>query len=109
MDLIGDGVRVEPWRGRGAGVLLGEDRLPRTHIEEAHLHANRVGIGLLHGAEDDGVGAELAPRGKRNLFGGARGGDRGVRVPRNHIELALEVEVVPQHLAESLCDLGCIR
>ena len=46
------------------------------------------------------VGAELAPAIERHGVDRRRHRDRRVGVARNHVELALEVEVVPQHLAD---------
>jgi hypothetical protein len=79
--------------------LANTDCRDRT-LKRPHLHAHRVRVGFLHGSEDDGIGAQLAPRVERDLFRRARDRNGRVRVARNHVELALEVQVIPQHLTE---------
>ena len=98
MNLVSDGVRVGARIAR-VEILLGEDRLARAHVHQANLHG-RLAARLLDRSEDDGVGTKLAPRGERDIVWALGCRDRGVRIARDHVELALEVEVVPQDLAD---------
>ena len=103
MNFVRDRVRVQPRVGRRSGVLLAERLLLRVDLDQPHLHAHAV-ADLLHRADHEAVGVQLAPAGERHV--GERRGPRngGVGVARNQQELALEVQVVPQHLADRLRD-----
>ncbi len=101
-DGVGGGARVPE---RHVVVHASERDLARAYVEQAHLDLERV-AGAPHRAFDDAVGAELAPAivgdrvGRRNRL------DRAVGVARNHVELALERQVVPQHLRDQLGGIG---
>jgi hypothetical protein len=55
------------------------------------------------------IGAQLAPGGERHLLDGAGLRNAPVGVARDQIELAFEVQVVPQDLSDSSCGLCCVR
>ena len=95
---VGAGSRVLQ---RDPVVELSERHLARAHVEQPHLHPERVPVPL-HRADDHAVGAELAPAIEGNVGGRLRLRNRAIRVARNQIELALEGEVVPQHFTEHL-------
>ena len=78
-----------------------------AHVEQPHLDPQAVG-GLLHRADDEAVGAELAPAIERHVVERARRRDRRVGVARNQVELALEVQIVPEHLADRLRSRRCL-
>ena len=89
VDVVGDRVRVQPRFAMPAGVL-GGGRLPRAHVEQAHLHAD-AGVRYSAPCRDDAVGVQLEPAVERHV--GYRGG-RGIEsyVSRgNQRELAFEV------------------
>ena len=99
VNLVGDGVRVETRIGRRPAVFLAEDLLSRRHAVQAHLHSHG-GTRLCDGADDQAVGTKLAPPIEGLFTDRRRDRDRLISVARNHVELALVVEVVPQHLAD---------
>ena len=101
MNLVRDGVRVRARIAR-VEILFGEDRLTRAHVDEPDLH-DGLAPRLLHGTKDNSVGAELAPGGKRHVVRTSGGRNRRVGVTRDHVELVLEVEVVPQHFTDRFC------
>ena len=76
-----------------------------AHVIQAQLHAN-AGRHLLHGADHHAVGAELAPAIVRHRVDRRRRRNALVGVARNHVELALEIQIVPQHLADDARRLG---
>ena len=101
VQLVGHGVRVEPRVRRRAGVLAAVHRLPRPHVIQPHLDAD---AGRRPSARC------RSPRRRRRARASDRtarcrstpaAGMRLVGVARNHVELALVVQVVPQHLARS--------
>ena len=59
-------------------------------------------LDFLHRADDEAVGVQLAPAVERDVAERGGLGNRAVDVARDERELALEVEVVPQHLADRL-------
>ena len=69
-----------------------------AHAEQAHFHLKRIARPS-HRSLDDGVGAKLAPAIEGDRIGCRRLLDGLVGVARNHVELALEREIVPQHFA----------
>ena len=81
--------------------MFRKGRLPCANKEEPRLNADPR-ASALDGTDDDAVGIQLPPAVKRHI--GHRSGrrDRGVRVARDQRELALEVQIVPQHLRDRL-------
>ena len=73
--------------------------------EQAHFHLKRI-AGTSNRSLDDRVGAKLAPAIERNRVGRGDLFDGLVRVARNHVELALEREIVPEHLGDDPRSLG---
>ena len=70
-----------------------ERHAARAHVEQAHLDLKGV-AGALDRTLDDTVGAELAPAIERDGLGRRRLLDGAVGVARNHVELALERQIV---------------
>src|SRR5207247_3579821 len=100
VDLVGDRVRIEPRAldldaVERPAVLLAERGPPRPDVHELRPH-DEPAARPLHIADDDTVRAELLPAIDRELVDrrGARHRRRGVL--RDHVELALEVQVVPE-------------
>ena len=75
--------------------------LPAADVEQPNLNLE-AGSFLLRRADHQPVGAQLAPPIERHV--GHRAGDRNraVGIARDHVELALEIQVVPEHLADGL-------
>ena len=99
VDLVGDRVREDARVGGRAAVFLRERRGLAGDVVQPHLDDD-AGPRLAHRADDQALGAELAPAIERHGVDRRRHRDRGVGVARHHVELALEVEVGPQHLAD---------
>ena len=109
VNLVGDRVGVQTRVVRASAVLLGKDREPRSDVEQPHLDTHVV-AGALHRAEDHRIGAELPPRRERHLLRRPRRRHAAIGVARDHVELALEVEIVPQHLPDGFGNVrgvGC--
>ncbi len=102
MNVVRDPVRT------GAGiaepdavVLLAQGHLPGADVEQPHFDVER-GAGALNGADDDAVRAQFAPAVVGDVVRRLGRRDGAVGVARNHVELALEGEIVPQDFAHQL-------
>ena len=103
---VGDGVRVGTHRvglnaGGAAAVLPRHRRRAARHVDQPHADQDPLG-GLGDAADQQGVGVELLPTVQRHLVERGRLRDRTVRIPRNHVVLLLELQIVPDHLADDL-------
>ncbi len=87
---------------RRAAVFLRERRPAGHHLDQPDLHDEVVAV-LADGADDQAVGAKLLPPVERQFGDRRRLRNAPVRVARDQIELALEVQVVPQDLSHRLC------
>src|SRR5262245_4093354 len=85
-------------RGRSR-ILTAERGLPVPHVEEPDLDFES-GSSFLDRADDEAVGVQLAPAIERDVGQRCRRRNRRVDIARNQTELALEIQVVEEHLAD---------
>ncbi len=101
VNLVGRRVRVQPRIPEASAVLLGHRGPAGGHVHQMHLHGDPGG-GPAHGADHETICAKLFPLIERHLIDRRRSRNRPVRVARDEIELPLEIQIVPQHLADRL-------
>ncbi len=100
VEIIGNVMRVQT-PVRGTAVFLPERRLTGAHVEHPRIHLESV-AGFFHGADDEAVGVQLAPAVERDISERRGRGNAGIDVARDERELALEHQVVEQHLTDLL-------
>ncbi len=107
MDFVGDAVGEDAaavgHRPCRAAVLLADQLRARGDVDEPKLDDDAFGR-FADGADNQPLGVDFLPPLERHLLNGSRPRDRAQDVPRNHVELFLVREIVPQHVGDRL---GC--
>ena len=103
---VGDGVRIGAHRvgldaGGAAAVLPRHRRRAARDVDQPHADQDALGC-LGDAADQHGVGVQLLPAVQGHLVERGRLRDRPVRIPRNHVVLLLELQIVPDHVADDL-------
>jgi len=102
MNVVGNSVRAGARICHAdAVVLFAQGQLTGADVEEPELDVKRI-TGPLYRCEHHSVGIQLAPTWEGNVGRGLRLRDGSVRVARNQIELALERQVIEEHLSHQL-------
>ena len=96
---------VGPYVAGGARVFHAERRVAGPRVEQAGGDPQLSVAGRGDLAAHDPVDAQLAPPVEGQIRERPGAGDGVVDVARHHPELALELEIAPQHLGDRACGL----